>query len=91
MLNSILGWVGAQHRGQGVHVAGPDVALIGARVHGDAPGAGGDGVARRPEDVRPGALARVAEQRDLVDVDGEHGHGSGSGAATRRRGPRGPV
>ena len=57
-----------------MHVIGPDVALIGARVHGNAVRTGGDDGPRRIDDARPAPFAGVAQPCDLVDVDGEGGH-----------------
>ena len=67
--------LGGQQRGQRLHVGRANVALIGPRVDGDAVCARRDGDPRRVEDAGPGALPRVAEPGDLVDVDRERGHG----------------
>ena len=52
-------------------VAGRDVSLVGARVDGHASGAGANHDARRFDDARHRAPPRVADGRDLVDVDAE--------------------
>ena len=65
----------AQECGDGLHVVARDVAGVGARVHGDAGGAGGDADSHRVDDRGQGPAAGVAKRRDLVDVDAEpHGH-----------------
>ena len=66
--------VGGQHPRERMHVVRPDVALVGTRMHGDALRPGGDDGARRVEDAGAASLARVAQPRDLVEVDGEGGH-----------------
>ena len=51
-----------------------DVARVGARMDGDARRAGVDADADRVDDRRQRPAARVAQRRDLVDVDAEtHG------------------
>ena len=58
-----------QQRGELAHVAGADVALVGARVHGDAVRAGLERDRRRPTTLGIAECALVAQQGDLVDVD----------------------
>ena len=53
------------------HVASPDVALVGARMHGDAVRAGADHQARGLEHARIAHVALIAQQRHLVEVDAE--------------------
>ena len=63
----------AQQRSELVHVARADVALVGPRVHGDALRAGQHGDARQRHHVGHLERARIAQQRDLVDVDRQRG------------------
>ena len=58
-------------RGELDDVSAPDMALIGARVHRDAMGAGMDDQARRIEHARIADVALIAQQRYLVEVDAE--------------------
>ena len=61
------------------HVLRRDVALIGARMDGDARHAGSKTHGHGVEHARLVAAARVAQRRDLVDVDGETNHGNSIG------------
>ena len=56
-----------------LHVAAPDVALVGARMDRDAVRAGGDHQARGLEHARIADVALIAQQRHLVEVDAELG------------------
>jgi hypothetical protein len=60
-------------RGQLVYVLAPDVAFVGARVHGDAVGTRLQAQRRGLDDARNAQVARIAQQRDLVDVDRQRG------------------
>ena len=62
---------GAQQRGQIGDIAGADVAFVGPWVHRDALRAGLQGHARQLHHVRHAQLPRVAQQGNLVDVDGQ--------------------
>ncbi len=80
--------------GQIKHVAAADVALVGARMRGQPIG---PGIMRDPAEMQhighPGA-PRIAQQRDLVEVDAEPGHRSRyyTDATARSVSPqRGPV
>ena len=57
--------------GELVDVRGADVALVGARVHRDPVGAGGETAAREVERRGQRTTAGVAEDGDFVDVDAE--------------------
>ena len=59
---------------QCIDIARRDVTLIRARMHGDAVGAGFDGGFCGFQHRRLRAAARIAQNRDLVDVDAECGH-----------------
>ena len=60
----------AAHRlAQQAHVAILDVAAIFAQVHGDAVGAGELDERRRPHRIGIGGAARLAQRRDVIDVD----------------------
>ena len=59
--------------GQLIDIVRADVALIGARVHGDAVRAGLQRQRRSTQHAGNAQLARVAQQRDLVDVDRQGG------------------
>ena len=54
-----------------------DVPAIGARVHGDAVHAGVQADGNGVEHARHAAAARIAQRRDLVDVDRQADHESG--------------
>ena len=56
-----------------MHVTGADVALVGARMDGDAVRAGLERERRSTHDVRDAELAGVAQQCDLVDIDRQRG------------------
>jgi hypothetical protein len=58
-----------QHHRKLAHVAGADVALVGARVDGDAVRAGRERDRRQADHARDRERALVAQQGDLVDVD----------------------
>ena len=51
------------------------MALVRARVQGDAGGAQIEKARGKREQIREVAAARVAQQGDFIDVDGELGHG----------------
>ena len=59
-----------QQRGDLVHVVGTDVALVGPRMHGDARRPGLQAQRSGPGHAGYAQVARVAHQRDLVEVDG---------------------
>src|SRR5690606_694579 len=63
-----------QHLGEVETVAHADVALVRARVHGNAVGAGVDTHPRVQRDVRVGGIARIADQRNFVEIDAERDH-----------------
>ena len=56
------------------HIGAADVALIGARMHGQPLGAGLQRDAGEMGDVGHAGAARVAQQGELVEVDAETGH-----------------
>src|SRR5262249_61768433 len=63
------------HRfGERRHVAAADMALVGARVHGDAQRAGGVRDARELDQVGHPGAPRIAQQGDLVEVYAEPRH-----------------
>ena len=64
-----LGPVAAQQLGQVAHILIADVALVRARVHGDAVGASLQHQAGRPGDAGDAQVAGVAQQGHLVQVD----------------------
>lgn len=51
------------------------MALVRARVQGDAGGAQVEKARGKREQIREIAAARIAQQGDFIDVDGELGHG----------------
>src|SRR6185312_7118923 len=55
-------------------VGAADVPLVGARMHGQAIGAGLLRNFGETEHVGHAGMAGIAEQRDLVEVDAEPGH-----------------
>ena len=59
--------------GQVVHIAGTDMAFVGARVHRDAIGTGLQAQPGRAQHAGDTQMARVAHQRNLVDVDRQCG------------------
>ena len=62
--------------GDFIHVVSADVPLIRPRVDGDALRAGLQAQLGRTQHARDAQVAGVAQQRDLVDVDGQGGfHG----------------
>src|SRR5690606_22740273 len=62
------------------HVGGPDVPPVRPGVHGNALGSGIEARRGGTIYVRIVAAARIAEHRDLVDVDAQRSHGgTGSG------------
>src|SRR5699024_9578804 len=65
----------AGQAGQGAHVLGPDVALVRARMHGDAAATGIHAHAGRGAYIGLVLAAGVAQQGDLVEIDAEKGHG----------------
>jgi hypothetical protein len=71
--------------GEPEHVVAADVALVRARVHGQPIGAGPMGDPAKAQHVRHTRPARVAQQRDLVEIDAEPGHGGYSAAASACR------
>jgi hypothetical protein len=58
-------------RGNLEHVAGRDVTGISARMHGNAGRTVRDAYTHRVDDARDSTAARVAERRNLVDIDAE--------------------
>ena len=72
-------------RGEVRDVVRPDVALVGARMHGDALTSLFDDGACCIDNARAVAFAGISQQRDLVDVDAENGH-----VRTRRNAVAGP-
>ena len=50
-----------------------DMAAILAQMRGDAVGAGRDGDKRRANGIRKRAAPRVAQGRDMIDIDAEPG------------------
>ena len=60
---------GGQHLGQLVHIICADMALVRARVHGDALRTGLQAQACSPGNAGNAQMARVAHQGDLVEVD----------------------
>ena len=78
--------LGAQHRIEVAHILVGDVARVGTRMHRDAVASGVEAGARRLQNVGKIFAARVAQQRDLVDVDAEPNHRRhDSGNAVRPR------
>ena len=81
--------------GQRRHVAAADMALVGTRMHGQPVGAGIVRDAREAQHIGHPGMPRVAQQRDLVEVDAQSGHriptccAPGSGVRNYRSGPRG--
>src|SRR5215472_11259605 len=63
-----------KHRRHLAHIVGGDVALVGARVNGDAIHASGDADANCIGHTRKVSSARVAKRGDLVDVDRKVNH-----------------
>jgi hypothetical protein len=61
--------------GQRVDIVGADVARVGARVHGDAVRASIQADTRCGDDIGLAATARIAQHRDLVEIDAENGQG----------------
>ena len=61
--------------GQRRHVAAADVPLVGTRMHGQPVGPGIVRDAREAQHVGHPGVPRVAQQRDLVEVDAQSGHG----------------
>ena len=77
-----------QQRSELDHVVAADVARIGARVHGDALRPGLQAQRGGAHDARDAEVARVAQQRDLVDVDRQRAARRGG---RRRRGDSGFI
>jgi hypothetical protein len=70
----------AHQLGQFEHVGAPDMALVGARVHGNAVGPGLKRDAAQPRDARPRQVAPVAQVSDGIDIYGQlAGHGERRG------------
>jgi hypothetical protein len=72
-----------QQGGERVHVAAADVALVRARMDGDAGGAGVERDPRQADDARDRERALVAQQRDLVHVDRKRGRAAARVLARR--------
>jgi len=70
---------GPQQLRQFMHVSAADMPRVRPRMHGDAVGAGVQRDARSRGDRRDAEAARVAQQRDFVEVDAEPGHDIGDG------------
>ena len=64
----------AEHGSQVVAILHPDMSLVGTRVHRDAIGPGVDTELRVQRYVGVAGIARVANQRNFVQVDAECSH-----------------
>ena len=56
---------------QPLHVVVADVAAIFAQMRGDPVGAGGNGEQGRAQRIWHAAAARIAQGRDMIDIDAE--------------------
>ena len=80
-------WILVDDRPQLMHIVGADVAPVRPRMHGDAGGARFQNRPGAGHHVRSRTFARIAQPRDLVDVDRQRGHfrsvslGAASGVA----------
>ena len=68
--------------GEPGHIAAADVRLIGPGMRSEPVGAGPMGDPAEAQDVRHAGSPRVAQQRDLVEIDAEPGHVGYSAAAS---------
>mmetsp|Transcript_4852 Transcript_4852/g.17273 ORF Transcript_4852/g.17273 Transcript_4852/m.17273 type:complete len:287 (+) Transcript_4852:1388-2248(+) len=80
-----------QQGGQVIDVTGPDVAGVRAGMHRDALGAGAQAELGRAQHAGDAEVARVAQQRHLVDVDRQRAARAGMGKRVHVRGARPAV
>ncbi len=60
--------------GEARDIGAADVTFVGTRMDGDAARAGLDGEAGERGDIRHAGVSRIAQQRNLVEIDAEAGH-----------------
>src|SRR5690606_14287390 len=77
----------ARDRRQCQHVVMADVARVRTRMHGDAVRAGIEAGPRGADHVGIAATTRVAQHRDLVEVDAEPGHAAALSMVTVQEAP----
>jgi hypothetical protein len=70
MLYSSPGELAAHQLGEFEHVGAPDMALVGARMHGNAVSPGCKRDAAQARDTRPRQVAPVAQVSDGIDIYG---------------------